>query len=208
MEPHSTFFTTKNGSKIVLCANNCRPQMELFCTIETFFVPQSDSIPHFMFQGSHMSQEGLKQVSHPLIFEYWARDSDLGFRSQRLRGRVISRRATAPLACGCPRVRPVSRPRAARAPCLAAPCRATHKLVQCQGRRDPGCRSGSRLLRRPVPAGGRSRQQLCALPKSPWQQTSVQHDEAHEEAAGNDGACAQGEEVRVRGGVMAGQRTQ
>jgi hypothetical protein len=76
-------FHNQNGSKIVLCANNCRPQMELFCTIETFFVPQSDSIPHFMFQGSHMSQEGLKQVSHPLIFEYWARDSDLGFRSQR-----------------------------------------------------------------------------------------------------------------------------
>ena len=56
-------FHNQNGSKIVLCANNCRPQMELFCTIETFFVPQSDSIPHFMFQGSHTSQEGLKQVS-------------------------------------------------------------------------------------------------------------------------------------------------
>ena len=56
-------FHNENGSKIVLCANNCRPQMELFCTIETFFVPQSDSIPHFMFQGSHTSQEGLKQVS-------------------------------------------------------------------------------------------------------------------------------------------------
>ena len=28
LEPHSTFFTTKNGSKIVLCANNCRPKME------------------------------------------------------------------------------------------------------------------------------------------------------------------------------------
>ena len=32
-------FHNQNGSKIVLCANNCRPQMELFCTIETFFVP-------------------------------------------------------------------------------------------------------------------------------------------------------------------------
>ena len=63
LEPHSTFFTTNNGSKIVLCAISCRPQMDLFCTIETFFVPQSDSIPHFMFQGSHTSQEGLKQVS-------------------------------------------------------------------------------------------------------------------------------------------------
>ena len=38
--------------------------------------------------------------------------------------------------------------------------------------------------------------------------TDVPHDEAHEEAAGNDGAGARGEEVRVRGGVMAGQRTQ
>ena len=83
LEPHSTFFTTKNESKFVLCATGCTPRMEVFRTIETFFVPQSDSIPHFMFQGSHMSQEGLKQVSHPLIFEYWARDSDLGFRSQR-----------------------------------------------------------------------------------------------------------------------------
>ena len=63
LEPHSTFFTTNNGSKIVLCAIGCTPQMDLFCTIETFFVPQSDSIPHFMFQGSHTSQEGLKQVS-------------------------------------------------------------------------------------------------------------------------------------------------
>jgi len=63
MEPHSTFFTTKNGSKIVLCANNCRPQMELFCTIETFFVPQSDSIAHFMFQGSFFIPAGTKKVS-------------------------------------------------------------------------------------------------------------------------------------------------
>ena len=63
LEPHSTFFTTKNGSKIVLCANNCRPQMELFCTIETFFVPQSDSIAHFMFQGSFFIPAGTKKVS-------------------------------------------------------------------------------------------------------------------------------------------------
>ena len=202
--------------------------MDLFCTIETFFVPQSDSIPHFMFQGSHTSQEGLKQVSTPLILGTGFERSGLQVAAPR--GRVISCRATAPLACGCPRVRPVSQPRASLAPCLTAPCRATHKLVQCQGRRDPGCRSGSRLLRRPVPAGGRSRQQLlraggrsrqqllhagdvqgsscCALPKSPWQQTSVQHDEAHEEAAGNDGAGARGVQVRVRGGVMAGKRTQ
>ena len=32
-------FHNENGSKIVLCANNCRPQMGLFCTIETFFIP-------------------------------------------------------------------------------------------------------------------------------------------------------------------------
>ncbi len=41
LEPHSTFFTTNNGSKIVLCAIGCTPQMDLFCTIETFFVPES-----------------------------------------------------------------------------------------------------------------------------------------------------------------------
>ena len=105
LEPHSTFFTTKNGSKIVLCANNCRPQMELFCTIETFFVPQSDSIAHFMFQGSHTCQEGLKQVR---ILSYWARDSkDLCLRSQR-RG---------PAGMRVP----------SRAPCLAAPCHAHHR---------------------------------------------------------------------------------
>ena len=76
--------------------------MELFCTIETFFVPQSDSIAHFMFQGSHTCQEGLKQVR---ILSYWARDSkDLCLRSQR-RG---------PAGMRVP----------SRAPCLAAPCRA------------------------------------------------------------------------------------
>jgi hypothetical protein len=56
-------FHNENGSKIVLCANNCRPQMELFCTIETFFVPQSDSIAHFMFQGSFFIPAGTKKVS-------------------------------------------------------------------------------------------------------------------------------------------------
>ena len=56
-------FHNQNGSKIVLCANNCRPQMELFCTIETFFVPQSDSIAHFMFQGSFFIPAGTKKVS-------------------------------------------------------------------------------------------------------------------------------------------------
>jgi hypothetical protein len=60
---NGTSLTTKNGSKIVLCANNCRPQMELFCTIETFFVPQSDSIAHFMFQGSFFIPAGTKKVS-------------------------------------------------------------------------------------------------------------------------------------------------
>ena len=85
--------------------------MDLFCTIETFFVPQSDSIAHFMFQGSHTSQEGLKQVcvecllfkdtepnsipyrthsacakSH--ILSYWARDSkNLGFQVASPRAR-------------------------------------------------------------------------------------------------------------------------
>ena len=83
LEAHSTFFTTKMSQNLYCVPLVAHHEWELFCTIETFFVPQSDSIPHFMFQGSHMSQEGLKQVSHPLIFEYWARDSDLGFRSQR-----------------------------------------------------------------------------------------------------------------------------
>ena len=62
-EQHSTCFTPKNGSKIVLCANNCRPHVELFCTIETFFVPKSDSIAHFMFQGSFFIPAGTKKVS-------------------------------------------------------------------------------------------------------------------------------------------------
>ena len=36
LEPHSIFFTTNNGSKIVLCAIGCTPRMGEFCTIETF----------------------------------------------------------------------------------------------------------------------------------------------------------------------------
>ena len=39
LEAHSTFFTTKNESKFVLCATGCTPRMGLFCTIETFFIP-------------------------------------------------------------------------------------------------------------------------------------------------------------------------
>jgi hypothetical protein len=39
LESHSTFFTTKNESKFVLCATGCTPRMEVFRTIETFFVP-------------------------------------------------------------------------------------------------------------------------------------------------------------------------
>ena len=39
LEAHSTFFTTKNESKFVLCATGCTPRMDLFRTIKTFFVP-------------------------------------------------------------------------------------------------------------------------------------------------------------------------
>ena len=39
IEAHSTFFTTKNESKFVLCATGCTPRMEVFRTIEIFFVP-------------------------------------------------------------------------------------------------------------------------------------------------------------------------
>ena len=114
LEPHSTFFTTNNGSKIVLCAIGCTPQMDLFCTIETFFVPETDSIPHFMFLGSHTSQEGLIHVSHPLIlgegFERsglqvaaprgcWAADKQVAL------SRGLAHR-TGLLACGCSRVAP------------------------------------------------------------------------------------------------------
>jgi hypothetical protein len=38
LESHSTFFTTKNESKFVLCATGCTPRMDLFRTIETFFI--------------------------------------------------------------------------------------------------------------------------------------------------------------------------
>ena len=50
-------FHNQNGSKIVLCANNCRPQMELFCTIETFFVPTTSSVPHCTTNG--FFQDGI-----------------------------------------------------------------------------------------------------------------------------------------------------
>ena len=63
LEAHSTFFTTKMSQNLYCVPLVAHHEWELFCTIETFFVPQSDSIPHFMFQGSHTSQEGLKQVS-------------------------------------------------------------------------------------------------------------------------------------------------
>jgi hypothetical protein len=43
LETHSTFFTTKNESKFVLCATGCTPRMDLFRTIETFFVPAKKS---------------------------------------------------------------------------------------------------------------------------------------------------------------------
>ena len=39
LEAHSTFFTTKNESKFVLCATGCTPRMDLFRTIENFFIP-------------------------------------------------------------------------------------------------------------------------------------------------------------------------
>jgi hypothetical protein len=35
----STFFTTKNESKFVLCATGCTPRMGEFCTNEIFFIP-------------------------------------------------------------------------------------------------------------------------------------------------------------------------
>ena len=98
-------FHNQNGSKIVLCVIGCTPQMDLFCTIETFFVPQSDSIAHFMFQGSHTSQEGLKQVTSSHIGRGIRKI--LAFRSQR-RG---------PAGMRVP----------SRAPCLAAPCHAHHR---------------------------------------------------------------------------------
>ena len=36
LEPHSTFFTTNNGSKIVLCAIGCTPQWICFVLLKLF----------------------------------------------------------------------------------------------------------------------------------------------------------------------------
>jgi hypothetical protein len=48
---HTVPFSQPKKSKFVLCATGCTPRMDLFRTIETFFVPESDSILHFIFLG-------------------------------------------------------------------------------------------------------------------------------------------------------------